>query len=395
MRFSLDDEETLEGPYDEIWRRLDLSPERIAERERRREVAGRLFAELTSAPLGAQVELLRQARFQNPDLVDLLLETSQDAQPGDPVRSEDLSRLAARLAAALVEEEPEAAAALPRAFCLGANARRLGHDAEGADAMLAKAAPFVEFPGERALYCRVAALVRWEQGRIDEAEALLRHAARLFTAEGLGGDEACCQGLLGLLQMEERGLGDPLPALLAGWSEMGRESRPGVALRVGLSVAACQAERGRTGQARSTLREAWSLFAEIADPREMNRVSWLEARVLDRLGERSEALQILESVRQKLLAEPSPAEAALVSVDLGLGLAESGRAGEIEALAEALRTSFPDEATLIVTAGGLVRFAELAQSGAADLRLVAYQAAATMYRTFRVGRLMLQPLPFA
>src|SRR5436853_3514437 len=185
MRPFPDDDETLEEPYDEIWRNLDLSPERLAERARRREVAAKLLAELMDAPLDAQARLLREARFQNLDLLDLLLEASQDAQPGDAVRSEDLSHLAARLAAALAEMEPEASAALPRAFCLGANARRLGRDVEGADALLGKAAPFVEFPGERAVYSRIAGLVRWEQGRIDEAEALLRHAARLFAAEEL------------------------------------------------------------------------------------------------------------------------------------------------------------------------------------------------------------------
>ncbi|MEO6195199.1 MAG: hypothetical protein ABIS20_19445 [Thermoanaerobaculia bacterium] len=395
MSLLFDEDETLEEPYGEIWRRLDLSPEKVAERERRRQAAGELFAELTGAPLESQRDLLRQERFRNLDLLDRLLEESQDSQPADPPRAEEMAHLAGRLAATLAVEEPEAAAALPRAFCLGANARRLGGDVEGADAMLAKAAPFVEFSSERALYCRIAALVRWEQGRIDEAEALLRHAARLFAGEGLGGDDACCLGLLGLLQMEQPGLGDPLPALLEGWSEMGREIRPGIALRVGLSVAACQAGRGRADQARSTLREAWRLFAETKDAREMIRASWLEARVLGCLGEPAEALQILESVRQRLLAEPSPAEAALVSVDLGLLFAESGRAGEIEALAGALRAAFPDEATLIVSAGGLGCFAELAVAGEADLRLMARHAAATMIRTFRVARLILDPIPFA
>ncbi|MEO6193579.1 MAG: hypothetical protein ABIS20_11255, partial [Thermoanaerobaculia bacterium] len=220
-------------------------------------------------------------------------------------------------------------------------------------------------------------------------------AARLFAVEGLGGDEACCQGLLGLLQMEQPGLGDPLPALLEGWSEIGREIRPGIALRVGLSVAACQAGKGRADQARSTLREAWRLLAEIADPRETTRAFWLEARVLGCLGEPTEALQILESVRQRLLSEPCPAEAALVSLDLGLVLAESGRAGEIETLVGALRAAFPDEATLIVSAGGLGCFAELAVAGEADLPLTARHAAATMRRTFRLARLILRPLPFA
>lgn len=390
-----DDDETHEGPYDQIWRNLELSPEKVAERDRRRQAAGKLFAELTGVPPAGRFELLRQERFQSLDLLDLLLESSQDAQPADPARAEELSHLAARLAADLSEEEPEAAAALPRAFCLGANARRLRQDVTGADAMLAKAAPFLEFPVERAVYCRIAALVRWEQGRADEADALLRHATRLFAEEGLIAEEACCQGLLGLLQMEQSGLGDPLPALLDGWVDMSREIRPAVALRVVLSAAVCLAERGQADQARMKLREAWRLLREVGDPREQLRASWLEARVLGRLGERGEALQMLESVRLRLFLEPSPAEAALVSIDLGLVLAESGRAAEIEALAEALRRSFPDEAPLIVATGGLLRFAELAVDAEPGLPSLARYALATMLRTFRVARLSLRPLPFA
>ncbi|HEY2291872.1 MAG TPA: hypothetical protein VGM86_14320, partial [Thermoanaerobaculia bacterium] len=215
----MDDDDPREDPYAEIWRNLELSPEKTAEWDRRRKAAGDLFAELTSAPPARQAGLVRQERFQNLDLLELLLESSQDAQLADPARGEDLSHLAGRLAVILSEDEAEAAAALPRAFCLGANARRLRQDVTGADAMLAKAAPFLEFSGERAQYSRVAALVRWEQGRADEADALLRNAIRLFAEEGPVPEEACCQGLLGLLQMEQRGLGDPLPALLDGWVE--------------------------------------------------------------------------------------------------------------------------------------------------------------------------------
>jgi len=390
-----DDDETRDELYDPIWQRLDLSPEKVAEQDRRRQAAGRLFAELTGVAPARQAEILRQERFQDLDLLDLLLESSQEAQPADPARSEDLALLAARLAADLSEEEPEAAAALPRVFCLGANARRLRQDVTGADAMLAKAAPFVELSGERALYCRIAGLVRWEQGRVDEADALLRHAVRLFAEEGLVAEEACALGLLGLLQMEQRGLGDPLPALLDGWVEMSREHRPAVALRVVLSSALCLAERGQTDRARMKLREAWRLLPQVTGSRELLRASWLEARVLGRLGQREEALQMLESVRTRLFLEPSPAEAALVSIDLGLVLAESGRAGEIESLAESLRKSFPDEAPLIVATGGLLRFAELALDAEPGLPSLARHAQATMVRTFRVARLSLQPLPFA
>jgi hypothetical protein len=390
-----DDEETVDEPYGNVFRLLELDPEKIAEGEHRRQTALELFEALMQAPAGQHPKLLCKARFRSLDLLDLLLETSHESQIADSPRAEDLASLAARLAALLAEGDQEAAAALPLAFCLGANARRLGNDPEGADALLAKAAPFVHFTSERAIYCRIAGLVRWEQGRADEADALLQQAARLYGWEGLSGEEGACQALLGLLRLEEPGLGNPLAVLAPGWSAMGREIRPRVALRAGLSLAACYAERDQPELARHLLWEVRPLFSAITDERELVRIYGFEGRALARLGEREEALQVLEAVRRKLVQEPSPAEAALASLDLALVLAESGRAVEIEDLAVALETCFPEEPAAILSAGGIASFGDLAISGEPHLREAATDAGVTLRRTFRMRRVPLGPLPFA
>jgi hypothetical protein len=390
-----DSEETVDETYDYLWRRLELNPEKAAERGRRREEAERLFEELTQAPPDQQLELLRKARFRNLELLELLLETSHESQPGDPPRSEDLALLAARLAAWLGEGDPEAAAALPLAFCLAANARRLGGDPDGADALLGKAVLWLQFTSERALYSRTAGLVRWEEGRTEEAGALLLHAAQLYGLEGLAAEEGSCLALLGLLRLEEPELGNPFDALFKGWAAMDRPRRPMVALRTALSLAACQAERDQPERARCLMKEAWPLLSGIRDERELIRLYGFEGRALGCLGDREEALQILESVRRKLIEEPAPAEAALVSLDLALLLAESGRDAEIESLSAALESSFPREPALILAAGALANFGDLAMTGEPRLRQVAMDAAVTLRRTFRARRLSIKPLPFA
>jgi hypothetical protein len=113
------------------------------------------------------------------------------------------------------------------------------------------------------------------------------------------------------------------------------------------------------------------------------------------LGDREEALHVLESVRRQLLAEPSPAEAALVSLDLALVLAESGRADEIDALAEALWDSFPQIPAIPVAATHLGAVALLAREGEPRLREAACKTAITLRRMFRACGLRIKPLPFA
>jgi tetratricopeptide (TPR) repeat protein len=389
-------EETQEEVYAGVWARLEeRTPEMIEQLRRRREAVERLLEELMQAPRGRRLGMVQQGRFRSLDLLDRLLEESHASQLAEPAGAAELARLAARLASVFGAGDEEAAAALPRAFCLGANARRLEGRPNAAEAVLAKAAPFLSGRMERAFYCRTLALLRWEQGRTDEAEALLQHAACLFAADGQDRDVGACLTLLGLVLQEEGGYGDALSLLARGWAEMDRDGRPLLALRGGLALAACLAQAEQAERARGVLNEAWRLYPQVLDPAEMLRIYWLEGRVLARLGDREEALHVLESVRRQLFDEPSPAEAALVTLDLALALAESGRAEEIEVLAAALQVSFPAVPVMPLTAENLRAIAILARRGERRLREAGQATAVTLRRMFRACGLRIKPLPFA
>lgn len=392
MRLSerLDEEETVqELPY----RLLDLLPGKLAQQERQREEAQKLFQEIAAVPVDQQVKMLRRARFRSLSFLDYLLEESHASQPENPLRAEDLAHLAACLAGVLADTEPEAGPALPHALCLGANARRLGNDRAGADALLERAAPFLEFPSERAMYCRYAGLIRWEQGRADEAAALLSHAGRLYRSDGLSGEHGICRALLGLLCQEEPSLGDCRAPLEEGWACLKLDDHPLLGLRVCLGLAACLSDWGKADRARALLQEAWRLYEKVSNEREMLRIYWLEARVLARLDQKAEALAMLESVRRKLVAEPNPGEAALISLDLALTMMKSGRAAEVEGLAQALITAFPDEPTMLLATGNLSNLADLAALD--QIGELGERSGITLRRTFRLRGLRIRPFPFA
>jgi hypothetical protein len=107
------------------------------------------------------------------------------------------------------------------------------------------------------------------------------------------------------------------------------------------------------------------------------------------------ALELLASVRQRLLTEPGPAEAALVSVDLALALAAGGRQGEIEALAAGLRSAFPELPVLALAAEGLRSLLRPAPESALSCRDAGAAIESTLRRAFRVCGLAIRPFPVA
>jgi tetratricopeptide (TPR) repeat protein len=386
-----DEEETRED-YDALFENLLApSPEAVEAALRRRREAERLLGELMRLPAKRRLRGLREARFRNLDLLDHLLETSHADQLKHPEEAAELARLAFRLALSLGDEE-DAPAALSRALDLAANARRLLGDRKEADSLLRRAASFLRDRTERALHCRTAALVRWEEGRTDEAAALLAHAAKLLAADGLEEEVGVCRALLGLLEEEEGRPAAALPELLKSWAALDRDLRPVFALRLGLGLARCLAELDQGERARSVLQEAWRLYAAVEDPGEMLRVYWREARVLACLGEREEARHVLASVGPKLAKEGSLAEAVLVSLDLALTLAEEGRFGEIGKLAAGLPPAFPGASK---AEEGLHTLAALAERRDPGLREAAARERAGLLRMLRLGGVPVRSLPFA
>jgi tetratricopeptide (TPR) repeat protein len=385
-----DEDETLED-YEAIFEALGApSVAVIEEGRRRRAEAESLFGELMRMPPEGRIRGVRKTRFRSLVLLDHLLEASHAGQLTNPGEAAEQALLAFRLAEAL-GGDGEAAAALPRALCLGVNARRLLGDRQGADSLLGQASAFLGVRMDRAFHCRAAGLLRWEEGRTEEGMALLTHAAKLFAADDFGEETGTCRALLGLLHEEEGQLGSALPSLARGWAALDREIGPAFSLRVALALAGCLAEAEQRESARNVLKEAWRLYSGVTDPGEMLRVYWAEARALFRLGDREEALDMFESVRLKLLEEGSLPEAALVSLDFAVALAEAGRPAEAEKLAAGL-DELPGREAVARALREITGNAERCDS---NLRTLASLSAITLRRTFRLCGVWIKPLPFA
>ena len=374
-----DEDDTL-AEYEPIFAALlDKNPGILDTARARREEAEHLLEELLALPRGKRARAVKAVRFQNVALLDLLLEGSHAQQISDPSSAADLGLLAYRLGERLGHEE-DAYAAIPRALALAANARRLQGALKRADHLLAQGAGFLRDRVDRAFHCRIAGLVRWEAGRMDEGGALLDRALLYYSAEDLVGEQGCTLALIGLLEEEEGQTATALPNLLKGWTLMDRQARPGFAVRVGLTLALCLADVEQGERARSLLREVMELTSHVTDASEWLRIYWAEARALGRLGEVAEAMEMLLSVRERLEAEGSEAEADLVSVDVDLLLAEAGRLEETESLKTLLPEGFalapPDEPEL--------RWREVVAIPRAEL-----------YRVFRISGHPMKPLPFA
>lgn len=381
--------------YEEVFVRLEEQVPELCERIRsERAEDERLLAEILRAPRGSRLRKIRGVRFRRPGLLDLLLEASHAHLLTDARLAGDLADLAARLATLLAREEDMPASALSRVLCVGAASCRLRRDAKGAEEKIARAASFLAGSTDRAFYSRTVALLRWEQGRTDEAAALLHHAARLYLLEGLPEEESACLALLGLLQTDAAIPGNALALLHEGWAGMDRDLRPLLTLRVGLALALLLAESGQEEKTRGLLREVWRFHAQVADPEEMVRIYWLEARVLARLGDREEARHLLEAVFRKLLEEKSLAESALAGMDLALLLVESGHPEKVRSLAADLESTFAAVPALVLASAAFGDFADLVDRGDSQVREAANASSAALVRVFRTSGVWLKPLPF-
>src|SRR6266545_462152 len=121
-----------------------------------------LLTELLAAAPEARHRLLAQERFHSLDLAELLLQKSAESQ---------------------LQPSEVADGVLACARCLEGNALRLDGEPELAAEAFVSAVPALQEPADHAVFSRGLGLVRWEQGRPDEALALFKYAGILFGEE--------------------------------------------------------------------------------------------------------------------------------------------------------------------------------------------------------------------
>jgi tetratricopeptide (TPR) repeat protein len=361
-----------------------------------------LLTDLWSVPAGERCRALREdSRFHSVDLLELLLERSEAAQERNPEEAIALAGLASALAGGLGHRETgdeEPALSLARAAIVCGNAwRLLGQRAEAEEA-LARAAHFLVFtdePVESAWLCRALGLLRWEQGRLPEAEALLRQAGRSFAEVELAAEEAACDALLGLLALEGNRPGKAARLLQAGLEGLDSATRPGLLVYAGLGLALARADLGQTDRTRGLLEEMRRRGPLLAGEREGVRLSWWEGKVCVWLGDPAGAERLLADARHRFLAEASLPEAVLSTLDLAVVLMEEGRAAEVPALVSGLEAAFPAEPGLDAARQLFAGFTAEAARGKKIPRSYAAAAAPLLRRLLRFRGYRVEPLPFA
>jgi len=205
-------------------------PWMVDQAARRKAESEALLGDLLSRPRGLRVKaLLEEPRLRASDL----LEASQEAQIGDPERAVALADLALELAGRFVQEESSETAETvecARASIVKANAYRLLGNLALAEKALCGATYFLAWPLDscvRGEFCRVLGLVRWEQGRLDEAAGMLRQAARAFGERCLPQEEGASLVLCGLLRLEQNRADMAIRLLQRGRGALDPAARPG------------------------------------------------------------------------------------------------------------------------------------------------------------------------
>jgi tetratricopeptide (TPR) repeat protein len=168
------------------------------------------------------------------------------------------------------------------------------------------------------------ALLRWEQGRLHDAAALLRYGAQAYGELKRRHDQGVCLVLVGLAYMEAGEIKRAPAPLLRGLMSLD-DSEPSRLSACGwLSLALAFALLGWEENAREAREQAW-LSKVAPEAAELAEVIWLDGRVAAALGETEEADRLLDSARVQLLASRRIPDAALASLDLAALYAETGR----------------------------------------------------------------------
>lgn len=329
---------------------------------------------LLGASPARRAELARSVEFRSLSLAELLLKKAEESQPEDPRGSDELARLAFAIAEPVVGDDRSGRAnrVKARACVLAGNAHRLRHQREEAETMFRKAVFHLTGPPdceERAFYCWKLALLRQEQGQLDEAVGLLWRAALIYREGGERRREGLCLAELGFLFLEEDQAERAVPPLTQACQSLEPVSDPVTYAGCALALAWCHASLGEEGKSRRFLEPARTLWESLpaGEPRAL--AAWYEGRLAALCGRPEEALRLLEVARRELLAAGDLFAAARAALELGRLWAERGEWERLETLTESFG-SLPADLSSIAVLFILATFAQTLRQGMAPAEAV-------------------------
>lgn len=288
----------------------------------------RLEQVLAASPSG-QFELLRQAELRDLDLAGILLAEAEAAQPHDLELSEEMARLAFVIAEPMVEDRWVARAngVKARACVLVGNVRRMERNAGGAGEMFSKAVFHLTGPPncrQRAFYCRNLALLREDQGQVDEALGLLWRAAMIDRENGELREEGRSLARIGFLFLEEEQVERAVPPLTQASRTLQLPADADLYARCVLALAYCHASLGAMETSQRFLLAARSLVPGLPAGESKARALWFEGKAMTLAGALEDAAGRLDEARRHCLEAGDLHLAVRISMDLVRVLARLG-----------------------------------------------------------------------
>lgn len=313
--------------YSSLWERIEETSRKAAARLREeRSEAEPLLRGLLRRGHEERLQLVRRSsRHRSWALADLLLDEAR-SQP--PERREELARLVLAIGCEGLQPHAERVVAdlLGAAECELAESLRLRGELAEAEGAFGRAARHLHDSADtlgRATFCHLLAALRQDQGRADEALALLVRAAELL--EDSGNRNARCAVLaeLGFLALDR---GEPERALAAfdDAGAQGRNLSADLACRVATGTALALAFEGRFDEALFTLEAIRDHYGWTPNSREGLRLLALEGRIALSMEQTERARKALTTAFHGFVQLGEPFEAVLASVYLARVLLQAG-----------------------------------------------------------------------
>ncbi len=306
-----------------------------------KEAPGQL-AILEQLPLDEQIRRVHEEEeFQNWGLCQLLLTTALEVTHINPVRAVGNAELGLEIARRLTEEayHPEWVIDLQlRAWAVLGNARRVLGELWSADAAFREARRLFERstgnPRIEAEVFRLEGSLRRAQRRFVEARDLTERALGLSREANDQAGVATAMLKRAKISEESGDVERAIEELGAAEMEIASVDDPRLLAFVRLNRLHALHLVGRYAEARQLAADVEPLIERWGDSLDRLRLRWTLAKIAHGLGEREQAELELRWVRTEFFEHHMAYDAALVSLDLAVLLAQDGRTAEIKTIAQ-------------------------------------------------------------